>query len=109
MQITGKADKDAVVVRGSSCFMALTVLADFDATQVNSAQTMDVEISAEVSHSAPKNEYSDVANVHRSGGSGLGLNLGYTINLNLPATSDPAVFNAIFKSLKEHLLRDEDV
>ncbi len=34
----------------------------------------------------------------------LGLNLAYTINLNLLATSDQAVFNAIFKSLKEHLL-----
>lgn len=32
------------------------------------------------------------------------VNLGYTINLNLPATSDIAVFNAIFKSLKEHIL-----
>jgi Family of unknown function (DUF5343) len=35
----------------------------------------------------------------------LGLNLGYTINLNLPATSDPAVFSAIFRALKEHLLK----
>ncbi|MGY8677103.1 DUF5343 domain-containing protein [Bradyrhizobium sp. UFLA05-153] len=34
----------------------------------------------------------------------VGLRLGYTINLNLPATADVAVFNAIFKSLKEHLL-----
>ncbi len=33
------------------------------------------------------------------------LGLSYTINLNLPSTSDIAVFNAIFKSLKEHLLR----
>lgn len=39
---------------------------------------------------------------------GVGLNLSYTINLNLPATSDAAVFNAIFKSLKEHLLKDSD-
>lgn len=38
----------------------------------------------------------------------VGLNLGYTINLNLPATSDPAVFNAIFKALKEHLLRTDN-
>lgn len=38
----------------------------------------------------------------------FGLNLGYTINLNLPATSDPEVFNAIFKSLKEHLLSSLD-
>lgn len=38
----------------------------------------------------------------------MGLNLGYNINLNLPATSDPAVFDAIFKSLKENLLREDD-
>jgi len=38
----------------------------------------------------------------------LGLSLSYTINLNLPATSDVAVFNAIFKSLKENLLRQSD-
>lgn len=35
----------------------------------------------------------------------VGLNIGYNINLNLPATSDIAVFDAIFKSLKEHLLK----
>jgi len=33
-----------------------------------------------------------------------GLGLSYTLNLNLPATSDIKVFDAIFKSLKEHLL-----
>ena len=38
----------------------------------------------------------------------LGLNLSYTINLNLPATTDVAVFNAIFKSLKDNLLKDAD-
>jgi hypothetical protein len=46
----------------------------------------------------------------RSGGAAqsIGLNLGYTINLNLPATTDPEVFDAIFKSLKAHLLQVED-
>jgi hypothetical protein len=34
-----------------------------------------------------------------------GLNLSYTINLNLPATTDIKVFDALFKSLREHLLR----
>ena len=38
----------------------------------------------------------------------LGMNLSYTINLNLPATTDIAVFNAIFKSLKDNLLKDSD-
>jgi hypothetical protein len=37
----------------------------------------------------------------------LGMNISYTINLNLPATSDQAVFNAIFKSLKEHLIPND--
>ncbi len=38
----------------------------------------------------------------------IGMNLSYTINLNLPATPDIAVFNAIFKSLKENILKNED-
>lgn len=33
-----------------------------------------------------------------------GLNLSYTINLNLPETSDIKVFDAIFKSLRDNLL-----
>lgn len=39
---------------------------------------------------------------------GVGLNLSYTINLNLPATSDISVFNAIFKSLKDNLLKGSE-
>jgi hypothetical protein len=35
------------------------------------------------------------------------LGLSYTINLNLPATTDIDVFNAIFKSLRENLLREQ--
>lgn len=32
------------------------------------------------------------------------LQFGYTININLPDSNDITVFNAIFKSMKEHLL-----
>lgn len=32
--------------------------------------------------------------------------ISYTINLNLPATTEVEVFNAIFKSLKEHILSE---
>jgi hypothetical protein len=35
----------------------------------------------------------------------MGLSLSYTINLNLPETTDVEVFNAIFRSLKENLLK----
>ena len=33
-----------------------------------------------------------------------GLSLGYNIHLNLPATDDMAIYNAIFKSLRQNLL-----
>ena len=39
--------------------------------------------------------------------SNLGLNLAYTINLNLPETTNPEVFNQIFRALKEHLISNE--
>lgn len=35
----------------------------------------------------------------------VGLNIAYTINLVLPKTDDTSVFNAIFKSLRDNLLR----
>jgi hypothetical protein len=38
--------------------------------------------------------------------SGMKLNLAYSINLHLPASDDIKVFDAIFKSLKENLLKD---
>jgi len=40
----------------------------------------------------------------RRPGQEFGLNLAYTINLNLPVSADAEVFNAIFKALKENLL-----
>jgi hypothetical protein len=35
----------------------------------------------------------------------VGINLSYTINLNLPASPDVAVFNAIFRALRDNLLK----
>lgn len=49
----------------------------------------------------------DIAVAPRAVAAGArGLNLAYTINLNLPSSTNPEVFNAIFKSLREHLLND---
>jgi len=36
----------------------------------------------------------------------ISLGLNYTINLVLPKTDDPAIYNAIFKSLKDNLIND---
>lgn len=37
----------------------------------------------------------------------IGLNLAYVVNLNLPESPNPEVFNAIFKSLKDNLLKND--
>jgi len=58
---------------------------------------------AEGPDETPQDE-EDGRDAARARGLPAGLSLGYTINLHLPATSDVAVFNAIFKSLREHLL-----
>jgi hypothetical protein len=43
--------------------------------------------------------------VHEEGKHKVRFGIGYTINLNLPKTDDVAVFNAIFKSLRDNLLQ----
>lgn len=65
----------------------------------------DTSSKIEESETKKKKPSTDTRDDGRSTG-GIGLNLSYTVNLNLPATTDIAVFNAIFKSLKENLLRN---
>jgi hypothetical protein len=93
IQATG-AEKGARRVGATvASFKALKAFADF------SSGALTDEGSAEQISEEPA--FRDSASSHEPEG---GLRLGYTINLNLPATSDVAVFDAIFRSLKEHLL-----
>jgi hypothetical protein len=57
---------------------------------------------------ASKDSGDDKESVKGSASRRRGISLSYTINLNLPATTDQAVFNAIFRSLKEHLIADNE-
>lgn len=94
IQATG-ADKDSAIVKNIlGSFRALAAFGNFDGGN-------DLPPSAGETQASDEN---GVAESDRSR-STLDLRLGYTINLNLPATTDVAVFNAIFKSLREHLLR----
>ena len=98
VQVTGLEQDNQVVKLTHSTLKALKAFANFEPTSEVALPTVE-RLTANPSNAA------DVA--PQSDGVGkLGLNLSYTINLNLPATSDQAVFNAIFRSLKEHLLSD---
>jgi hypothetical protein len=89
VQVTGLDPASSTVAQTVGSFTALRADAKFDAERTEPEQQR------------PKKGDERESTKPVSLG---GLNLGYTINLHLPATSDIAVFNAIFKSLKEHLL-----
>lgn len=102
VQVTGLAADDRVLALTFSTLVTLRGFAKFEfSSEVNDPPPADGpggEVSRIVSLPPPNPPQS----------SKLGLNLAYTINLNLPATSDQAVFNAIFRSLKEHLLSGDE-
>lgn len=92
VEATGIAPEASTVKSIMGSFKALKAFAKFDAGPVEEATDESAEGAAEEAK-------------FEGGPDALKLGLSYTINLNLPATSDIAVFNAIFKSLREHLLR----
>ena len=110
---TGSAEDAAPVNMILSCIKTLkkhakwsaatenTVVADADSLQSLKLLAKDVDKAAGLANGNSNGADSS----GQSKDTAVGLNLSYTINLNLPATSDIAVFNAIFKSLKENLLK----
>jgi hypothetical protein len=90
VQVTGQEPDSSTTRAMLGSFKALREFADFDG----------VPTLAEADSSAPEETVVPLAGEPTGS-----IRLGYTVNLNLPATSDIAVFNAIFKSLREHLLR----
>lgn len=90
IQVTGQEPGSKMVRAILGSFKALREFADFDTPEAPVTESTE-----EDSGVFPAPEGSPLAD----------FRIGYTINLHLPATSDIAVFNAIFKSLRENLLR----
>lgn len=95
VQATGAEPNSRVVQAIVSSFKALKNLADFEAEPEKEQEEEETP--------TPANE--GATQLPPPAPSHPGLNLSYTINLNLPSTTDIKVFDAIFKSLREHLLR----
>jgi|SRR5579862_3732908 len=96
--VTGasKTDRAAGAVVGT--FLELVKFATFDVS----------DIPDEIGDPQADEESGDTAPLVRSSRQGsVKFGISYTINLNLPATTEVKVFDAIFKSLKKNLLDDQ--
>ena len=95
VETTGLEKGSTVVKSIKGTFLALKDFANFEASGSDGD-----------SEAAEKTAKPDITLV-KTGEKGVpsGVHLSYTINLNLPETTNVAVFNAIFKALREHLLR----
>lgn len=92
---------DRVAAEQAKTFFALMQLADVtqqNATTAAASTENPIEKPESVSPPAATTALADVAPRVSLGG------LRYNIEIHLPATKDVEVYNAIFKSLKEHLL-----
>ena len=95
VEITGLEAKDQLVGLICRTFEMLKSFADFD----KKLPAQKGEELVDTGASAAGSGHAGSADRE------LDVRLSYSINLVLPKTDDPAVFNAIFKALKEHLLR----
>jgi hypothetical protein len=92
MEATGEPQDSKIVELIVSSFFNAKSLADFEEYLIEGSEEPITEKPLEI-----KTDESYMKKIN------LGLN--YTINLVLPKTDDPSVYNAIFKSLKENLLK----
>lgn len=99
---SGQGDDSNVVSMTLASIKAIKKFADWN--QVEDQPTQAPQTGRVVSQATEEAQ----VHGHSARAKKVGLSLSYTINLNLPATTDVAVFNAIFKSLKENLLRSSD-
>lgn len=97
-EVTGSEDGSSTLRAIVGTFEALKQFADFSGNGAENGVAEPVDNAQFSGDSVPFRSSPETEP------QGSALRFGYTINVNLPNTSDIAVFNAIFKSMKEHLL-----
>jgi len=103
VEMTGLERNNGIVRNIVGTFSALNEFADFD-------QPLQEEKSerSETQSKPPEEGVTDRPHLPLPmgmPGQRVGMNLAYTINLNLPESTNVEVFNTIFRALRENLLR----
>tara|TARA_B100000678_G_C18179325_1_gene490493 strand:+ start:540 stop:1169 length:630 start_codon:yes stop_codon:yes gene_type:complete len=100
-EITGASKDDSTTKCTVSTFNALKEFADFEAQPEEETE----EVTRAEQRAAPLSLPDEQPRRHaQQAPDDVNLAVSYTINLNLPETTNPEVFNAIFRALKENLL-----
>lgn len=97
VEMTGLEKDNRVVQATVATFWALKEFANFEAKSEIDAVPLKPDAVAINEATSPRHPIPDHSKQ-------MELRVGYTINLNLPETTNPDVFNAIFRALKENLL-----
>lgn len=100
-EITGASKDDSTTKCTVSTFSALKEFADFEAEPEQERDDTGRAEQRSAAVSFPEEQ--PRRNVQQPPDD-VNLAVSYTINLNLPETTNPEVFNAIFRALKENLL-----
>tara|TARA_R110002020_G_scaffold173061_2_gene363721 strand:+ start:2892 stop:3539 length:648 start_codon:yes stop_codon:yes gene_type:complete len=101
-EITGNPHDNSTVKNIVSSFFLAKDFADFEKKSSGSELSADIPNEQQSLQIQPQIRETASQSTKRN----LNLGLSYTINLVLPKTDDPAIYNAIFKSLKENLLNE---
>lgn len=96
--LTGAAEDDQYLPSVAGTFLALSKLAKWEGGAPKKKEPLTDDTDKGGSGDGGRKREGEFADGR--------LRLAYTINLNLPATTEVEVFNAIFKSLRENLLRE---
>ena len=94
-RVTGQDQKYVSLI--ASSFVALCALADFDAVHTENPMPTAEDVEEATGKQAPPQNESEPKKGHA-------ISFRHNIEIHLPATTNIAVYNAIFKSLREHLL-----
>lgn len=102
-EITGFEENNSALRAMVGTFEQLKKYANFDLapSSTSSEDDQNSEGGDAAGGAARGGESAEPKVIHRDNGP---IRFGYTININLPDTNDITVFNAIFKSMKDHLL-----
>jgi hypothetical protein len=108
VEMTGKSKDASSIQKIVASWKVCKSYADFEASTSAETDTIvnDDDSGPATGFADAKSHLNVPVDVAGRLPSNVGMSFGYNIHLNLPSTSDPKVYNAIFSALRETLLKE---